>query len=119
MVTWSNETRAAAGIAADHMRFVYEMGYLRGHGAGLLVAVGTLLGGEPLAGVDHTSAQARFAAREFVGRWARETDGEAGPIAEDRRLLVYEMGYLRGYGAGLLTSIELSQRTREDNADAK
>ena len=40
--------------------------------------------------------QARFAAREFVARWARETGEELSAVVTDRMLFAYEMGYLRG-----------------------
>lgn len=41
--------------------------------------------------------QARFAAREFVARWARETGEVLSAVVTDRMLFAYEMGYLRGH----------------------
>ena len=113
--SWSAETgEMTSGIAADHMRFACEMGYLRGHGTGLLSAFGTLLRGERPGGVDHVGEVARFAAREFVACWRRELgEGLEEPVM-DRLRLAYEMGYLRGHGAGLLTSVGLLQRMREE-----
>jgi hypothetical protein len=46
------------------------------------------------------SDQARFAAREFVDRWCRETGETPSAVVTDRMLFAYEMGYLRGYGLG-------------------
>lgn len=40
--------------------------------------------------------QARFAARAFVARWARETGEDLSELVTDRMLFAYEMGYLRG-----------------------
>lgn len=45
---------------------------------------------------DQASDQARFAAREFVARWARETGEVLSAVVTDRMLFAYEMGYLRG-----------------------
>lgn len=45
---------------------------------------------------DQASDQGRFAAREFLARWARETGEVLSPAATDRMLFAYEMGYLRG-----------------------
>jgi len=42
--------------------------------------------------------QARFAAREFVARFAREMGCEPSAVVTDRMLFAYEMGYLRGRG---------------------
>ena len=113
--SWSCETgELTSGIVADHMRFAYEMGYLRGHGTGLLSAFGTVLRGERSAGIDHAGEVARFAAREFVASWLRELGAALEEPVMDRLRLAYEMGYLRGHGAGLLTSVGLLQRMREE-----
>ena len=45
---------------------------------------------------DQVNDQARFAAREFVARWARETGEVLSAVVTDRMLFAYEMGYLRG-----------------------
>jgi hypothetical protein len=45
---------------------------------------------------DQVNDQARFAAREFVARWARETGELLSAVVTDRMLFAYEMGYLRG-----------------------
>lgn len=113
--SWSGETgELTAGIVADRMRFAYEMGYLRGHGTGQLSAFDTLLRGERTAGIDHVGEVARFAAREFVASWLRELGDDREESVIDRLRLAYEMGYLRGHGAGLLISAGLLQRMREE-----
>lgn len=48
--------------------------------------------------------QARFAAREFVARWYRETGEAHSAVVTDRMLFAYEMGYLRGHGNGMKTT---------------
>jgi len=45
---------------------------------------------------DEASERGRFAAREFLARWRRETGEVLSPTATDRLLFTYEMGYLRG-----------------------
>ena len=50
-----------------------------------------------MSDVSHqASDQGRFAAREFLARWIRETGDTLSPTAVDRLLFTYEMGYLRG-----------------------
>ena len=106
--SWSCETgEAATGVVADRMRFAYEMGYLRGHGTGLLSAFGTLLRDGRSVGIDQAGERARFAAREFVASWLRELGARVEAPVMDRLRLAYEMGYLRGHGASLLTSAGL------------
>lgn len=50
------------------------------------------------------SEQARFAAREFVARWYRETGEPPSAVVTDRMLFAYEMGYLRGHGDSMRSS---------------
>ena len=61
-------------------------------------------GGAPARAGGHLAArvaeQARFAARAFRAQWSRETGEEPSAVVADRMLLAYEVGYLRGYGAG-------------------
>lgn len=45
---------------------------------------------------EQASEQGRFAAREFVARWTRETGETPPPMVSERMLFAYEMGYLRG-----------------------
>lgn len=45
---------------------------------------------------DRVNEQARFAAREFVARWERETGESLSAVVTDRMLFAYEMGFLRG-----------------------
>lgn len=55
-------------------------------------------------GVDPSSAvseQSRFASRAFIARWARETGEKPALFLRRCMLLVYEIGYLRGYRAGV------------------
>jgi hypothetical protein len=56
---------------------------------------------DPRDATDQASDQARFAAREFVAKFARETGGELSAVVTDRMLFAYEMGYLRGVGEGM------------------
>lgn len=51
--------------------------------------------------IDQVSERARFAAREHVARWERETEEALPPRARDLVLFAYEMGYLRGHGDGV------------------
>lgn len=48
------------------------------------------------ASSEQVNDQARFAAREFAARWARETGEFLSAVVTDRMLFAYEMGYLRG-----------------------
>jgi hypothetical protein len=45
---------------------------------------------------DRVDEMGKFAAREFVARWARETGEGLSAVVTDRMLFAYEMGYLRG-----------------------
>ena len=71
--------------------------------------------------------QARFAAREFVARWARETgEGEGlSAVVTDRMLFAYEMGFLRGWGVGakhtsqLLDDVSHDREKGEDDDESK
>ena len=61
--------------------------------------------------------QARFAAREFVARWSRETGEQLSAVVTDRMLFAYEMGYLRGRsdaGQDTLQMFDEIARTREE-----
>jgi hypothetical protein len=49
---------------------------------------------------DQVSDQARFAAREFLARWTRETGEVPSAVVTDRMLFTYEIGYLRGRSDG-------------------
>ena len=60
---------------------------------------------------DQASDQGRFAAREFIARYVRET-GQAPPVA-----FAYEMGYLRGRGDAALAATKMFDeilRAREE-----
>jgi hypothetical protein len=50
---------------------------------------------------EQASDQAKFAAREFLARWMRETGEVPSAVVTDRVLFAYEMGYLRGHGDGM------------------
>lgn len=50
---------------------------------------------------DQAGDQARFAAREFLVKWTRETGETPSDVDADRMLFAYEMGYLRGCGEGM------------------
>jgi hypothetical protein len=45
---------------------------------------------------DDASERGRFAAREFLARWIRETGEMPGAVVTDRMLFAFEIGYLRG-----------------------
>jgi hypothetical protein len=49
---------------------------------------------------DQATTQARFAAREFVARFARDTGTDLSAVIMDRMLFAYEIGYLRGRSDG-------------------
>ena len=68
-------------------------------------------------GADSASDQVRFAAREFVARWSRDTGETLTPVMSDRVLFAYEMGYLRGRSDGALESTKMFEeinRAREE-----
>ncbi len=71
---------------------------------------------------EQASDQARFAAREFVARFAREMGIELSALPTvviDRMLFAYEMGYLRGRSDGARAAMEMfddlrKQRTSDE-----
>ena len=69
---------------------------------------------------DQTSDRARFAAREFVTRFERETGGDLGAVVRDRMLFAYEMGYLRGHGDGMRAlDAMIDELRRKDDDESK
>ena len=67
---------------------------------------------------DYAADQARFAAREFVARFAREMGGELSAVVTDRMLFAYEMGYLRGRSDGARVAMKMfDDLKKERNAD--
>lgn len=61
--------------------------------------------------------QARFAAREFIARLARETGEALSAPVTDLLLFAYEMGQLRGQSAAALDAMKMFNeisRTREE-----
>ena len=68
---------------------------------------------------DQASEQGRFAAREFIARYVRET-GQAPPVE-----FAYEVGYLRGRSDAALAAIKMfnennaeeTKKVSEDNDD--
>ena len=73
---------------------------------------------------DQACDQARFAAREFVARWARETGEPLSAVVTDRMLFAYEMGFLRGRSTGTEDAMKMfddhtrsSEETRKDSDD--
>ena len=64
---------------------------------------------------DQASEQGRFAAREFIARYVRET-GQPPPAA-----FAYEMGYLRGRSDAALAATkmfdEINRAREEDSND--
>lgn len=77
---------------------------------------------EPSSVVNQAGDQARFAAREFVARWYRETGDGPSAVVTDRMLFAYEMGYLRGHGEGmraLMAIYDDMKRKVNDDANPK
>jgi hypothetical protein len=74
--------------------------------------------GAPTRTADWVSEQGRFAAREFLARWIRETGEDPSAVITDRILFAYEMGYLRGHGEGIRTSMALYDETKRKVNDA-
>jgi hypothetical protein len=60
---------------------------------------------------DHVSHQAKFAAREFVARWYRETGEAPNFTVSDRMLFAYEIGYMRGRSDGALEAKKMLEET--------
>lgn len=67
---------------------------------------------DPQQAVDHASEQARFAAREFVARFARETGCDLGELVTDRMLFAFEIGYLRGRSDAAESMVEMMKESR-------
>jgi len=67
---------------------------------------------------DQANDQARFAAREFVARWARET-GETSAVVTDRMLFAYEMGYLRGRSEATRVAVEMLTELSQTTASSE
>jgi hypothetical protein len=65
------------------------------------------------------SEQGRFAAREFVARWARETGEEPSAVVTDRMLFAYEMGYLRGRSAAARDAAQMHNELSQARAACK
>jgi hypothetical protein len=70
---------------------------------------------------DRASDQGRFAAREFLARWSRETGEVLSAVVTDRMLFAYEIGYLRGHGDGTRASMALYDelKRKENDADSE
>lgn len=65
-----------------------------------------------MATSDHA---ARFAAREFLARWERETGETLTPVMRDRMLFAYEMGYLRGGSDMAVSATKVFGGARRDD----
>lgn len=63
---------------------------------------------------DQACDQARFAAREFVARWARETGEVLSAVVTDRMLFAYEMGFLRGRSTATQDVMKMFDETRQE-----
>lgn len=55
--------------------------------------------------------QARFAAREFVAHWKRETGEQLADIVLDRMLFAFEIGFTRGWSEGMRHGAEVFGRS--------
>lgn len=66
---------------------------------------------------DQACDQARFAARELVERWVRETGEEISSVVRDRMLFMAEMGYLRGHGDGVRAGGALFEELKKKEED--
>lgn len=104
--------------ATDLARLAYETGYQRGQGGGRLAAVLLWKKDSSLVGSDPVDEQAQFAAREFVAHWEREA-GEvlAAGTLMGRVCFAYEMGYLRGHGAGMIAFVDNQRERTVDDAE--
>ncbi len=60
--------------------------------------------------------QGRFAAHEFLARWARETGEAPSAVVTDRMLFAYEMGYLRGRSDGSRAASQLFDELSQAHA---
>lgn len=56
---------------------------------------------------EQASDQAKFAAREFVAKWYRETGEHPSTVVTDRMLFACEMGYLRGRSDGMREAMKM------------
>lgn len=68
---------------------------------------------------EQVSDQARFAAREFIGRWKRETGEVLSETIADRMTFSYEAGFLRGRSEGMRAAMDMFDeitRAREQQA---
>ena len=68
---------------------------------------------------DQASDRARFAAREFVARWSRDTGEVPSAVVTDRMLFAYEMGYLRGHGDAMNTASTMFEELSQARAACK
>ena len=68
---------------------------------------------------DRVSEQGRFAAREFLARWSRETGEPLSAIVTDRMLFAYEMGYLRGRSDAGLDALQMLNERKGSDADSE
>ena len=59
---------------------------------------------------DEAVQRARFTAREFVARLARELGVELDPFLAERIAFGYEMGYLRGWCDGARSATMFSEQ---------
>lgn len=69
------------------------------------------------ASTNQVCDQARFAAREFLAKWSRETGDAPSAVVTDHMLFAYEMGYLRGHGDGLRAAGALFDELRKKEND--
>ena len=66
---------------------------------------------------DQAADQARFAAREFLARWKRESGEVLPPLVANRVLFVYEIGYLRGRREGMQAAMRMFDELRKQRED--
>jgi hypothetical protein len=59
---------------------------------------------------EQASDQAKFAAREFVAKFERETESVLSEVVRDHMLFAFEIGYLRGRTDGVAASIQMMAR---------
>jgi hypothetical protein len=66
---------------------------------------------------DRINEQARFAAREFVARFAREMGAALPVVLGERMLFAYEMGYLRGAGDSSKRIMQMFDKETHDGTE--
>jgi hypothetical protein len=65
---------------------------------------------------DDASERGRFAAREFLARWTRETGEALSALVAERVLFAYEVGYMRGRSDACSEMSDLLDKQQKDES---